>query len=170
MSLFSRRSMMIVAGCALTLPLAAGTANAAFDIGDGAAPDEVSASAEGSLAPSGGSGSMSSTLGDGTAQAGRNGARVKACGADAQPCASVQGSGVPELSKAELPAAGKLAADAAGVVSKDGVDAQGSLRAGEEKLGGSASLSTDGGTLAVDTPIGNGSASAETESVDIVVD
>jgi hypothetical protein len=152
MSRFSRRSMMIVAGCALTLPLAAGTANAAFDIGgDGAAPaDEVSASAESSLAPSGGSGSVDSTLGDGTVQ--------------------VRGSEIPELSKRELPAASKLAADANGVVSRDGVDVQGSLHAAGEKLGGSADLSVDGGSLTVDTPIGNGTTNLETESVDIVVD
>jgi hypothetical protein len=48
MSLFSRRSMMIVAGGALTLPLAAGTASAAFDlrVGSAAPVDELAAPAD----------------------------------------------------------------------------------------------------------------------------
>jgi hypothetical protein len=172
MSLFSRRSTMIVAGCALTLPLAAGTANAAFDIGgDNAAPvDGASVSAESLLSSSGGSGSVDNTLGDGAMQAGSNGARVEACAAADRPCASVRGSVIPDLTGGALSGAGKLAADAAGVVSKNGVDVQGSLRGAGERVGGSAGISTDRGSLTADTPVGNGSADLETESVDIVVD
>jgi hypothetical protein len=171
MSLFSRRSTMVVAGCALVLPLAAGTVNAAFDIGgDDAVPvDDASASTEGSHASSGGSGSVDSTLGDGAMQAGRNGARVESCAASG-PCASDRGSGIPDLTRGELREAGLLAADADGLVSKHGVDVQGSLRGAGERVGGSARLSTDGGSLGAGTPVGNGSADYETESVDVVVD
>jgi hypothetical protein len=173
MSLFSRRSMTIVAGCALTLPLAAGTADAAFDIaGDGAAPvEQLSASADGSVAPAGGSGSVGGSIGDGTVAAGTNGARVEACAAAGRPCASLRGPRVPVARPGPLAVdAGRLAADADGVVSQRGMTAKGSIRVPGERVGGSIDASPDDATLTADTPVGNGSTHVETESFDIHVE
>jgi hypothetical protein len=170
MSLFSRRSMMIVAGGALTLPLAAGTANAAFDLhADGAAPVEVSASAEGSSSPSVVSGSAGGSMGHGTLDAAPNGARVNACAVDFRPCATVRGPGVPARPPRALSDVAELAADASGVVSERSATVEGSIRVPGEQVGGSISASPDGGSLTADTPLGNGSTQVETESFDIHV-
>lgn len=169
MSLFSRRSMMVVAGCALVLPLAAGTANAAFDLrGDDAAPvEDTSASVEGSVHSTDADGSIDSPVGDGAARAGENGARVEGCTAS-RACGSLRAKGLPSV-EAQVSEVEKVEANALGEASKDGASVDGSMTAQREDLNGSADLSEDGGSLEADTPFGSGSAAAEVDG-DIAVD
>jgi hypothetical protein len=172
---------MFVAGTALTLPLAAGTANATFDSpGDGVAPEgEVPTSLDGSIAAAGGSGAVDSPLGHGVVGAGPNAAQVSACAVGAERCVTHRGSGipVPATQPPDLPAASQplmdvaeLTADADGVVTNKGrVTVEGSIRVPGEEIGGSADATADGGSVTFDTPIGNGSTEVEGESFDILV-
>lgn len=162
MSLFSRRSMTVVAGCALVLPLAAGTANAAFDLdGDKVSTiEETSASAEGSVSSTDATGSIDSSAGDGVVKAGENGARVKGCAAKSRPCAAVRGSGFPTVSKDQLAEIGGIDAEAVSEASKDGASVSGSATARGEDLDASADASTQGGSVEAETPFGDGSADA----------
>jgi hypothetical protein len=146
MSLLSRRSTMVVAGCALVLPLAAGTANAAFDLrGDDAAPvEDTPASVEGSV--------DSTDATDST--------RARACVAELRPCGAMRAPRVPTAIEDQLAQLDGIDAEALGEATKDGASVNGSITARGEDLSGSADLSTDGGSLEVDTPFGDGSADA----------
>jgi hypothetical protein len=151
---------MIVAGCALALPLAAGTASAAFDAdGDAAASveDTSSGSVEGSVSSTDAEGSTASSVGDGVVKTGEDGARVEACAAKSRPCAAVRGSGLPTVAKEQLVELDTIDAEAFAKASKDGASVTGSTTAQREDASASAELSTDGGSLQADTPLGSGS-------------
>ena len=163
MSLFSRRTTMVVAAGALALPLAAGTANAAFDLGgDSAAPvEDTSTSIEGSATSTDARGSVDSPAGRGAVKAGENGVRATGCtSTTAQACAAVRGSGLPTVSKNQLAEIEGIDAEALGRASKDGASVNGSLTALEEDLRAAAEASTEGGSLTAETPLGDGSAKA----------
>jgi hypothetical protein len=152
MSLLSRRSTMVVAGCALVLPLAAGTANAAFDLrGDDAAPvEDTPASVEGSVDSTDATDTTDVT--DST--------RARACVDELRPCAAMRAPRVPTAIEDQLAQLDGIDAEALGEAAKDGASVNGSITARGEDLSGSADLSTDGGSLEVDTPFGDGSADA----------
>jgi hypothetical protein len=160
MSLFSRRSMMIVAGCAMVVPLAAGTASAAFDAdGGNAAPVEnASATVEGSVSSTDAAGSIESPLGDGAVETEENGARLTACAAGDRPCVAIRESRVPTVAKEQLVELETIDADALAEASKDGASVMGSTTVQREDLSGSIDASTDEVAVEADTPLGGGSA------------
>lgn len=165
----SKRTTMIAAGCALALPIAAGSAYATLGADLPAVPqtpdlgvpmggvgdfggsyglggaeawltDEMG-SAAGAVSPDGALGEFSSPLGSGSGAAGSGGLTGEVCAPTGQ-CFSLPGGSAP-----------------------DGADATGSASAGEYAGGFSGSLSPEGALGEFDGPLGSGSFSGTLDSL-----